>query len=410
MRIIRIAVILIAVACIPFLSHAAEGKMASSTQYLWYQDFLNDDRDQSDLAQYLRLDVTKLDKAGKINMYGYGRVIYQTSTSFEDRPELAGDTFGRLYYFFLDYRDVVKDHLDLKAGRTYVTTAAVSGTIDGLYLNFKNFGPVGVTLFGGRNVIFDNKSEIGTGGDALTGVSVYFDTIKNTHVEASYGRKYTDTDLARENVGLDFSTTPHEKANIYGRLQYDTVADKYGELLFGAKLAPVKNLILRGEYFQSHPTFDKFSFYSFFDVNNYKEMSIAAEYQVTSEYRVSGKYAREDFGGDATANLFGIGILARPIKDLTLNASYEKRDGYAGRLSGIRFNGAYRMNKAAISAGIDYDDFRRESSREGNAKKYWAGIDYELNKMFSAVVRVEDNTNFAFNHSYQGFAAVNVSY
>ncbi|TFH33027.1 MAG: hypothetical protein E4G97_01585 [Deltaproteobacteria bacterium] len=351
-----------------------------------------------------------MDKAGKINMHGYGRVIYQTSTSFEDRPELADDTFGRLYYFFLDYRDVVKDHLDLKAGRTYVYTAAVSGIIDGLYLNFKNFGPVGVTLFGGRNVLFDNKSEIGTGGDALTGVSVYFDTEKNTHVEASYGRKYTDTDLARENVGLDFDTTPHEKANIYGRLQYDTVADKYGELLFGAKLAPVKNLILRGEYFQSHPTFDKFSFYSFFDVNNYKEMSIAAEYQVTSEYRVSGKYAREDFGGDATANLFGIGILARPIKDLTLNASYEKRDGYAGRLSGIRFNGAYRMNKAAISAGIDYDDFRRESSREGNAKKYWAGIDYELNKMFSAVVRVEDNTNFAFNHSYQGFAAVNVSY
>jgi hypothetical protein len=413
MRIIRIVVILIAVACVPFLSHAAEGQVTSSTQYLWYQDFLSDDIHQSDVAQYLRLNVTKLDKEGKINMYGYGRVIKQISTSIEDRPELANDTFGRLYYFYLDYRDAVKDHMDLKAGRTYISTAAVSGTIDGLYVNMKNLGPVGVTLFGGRNVIFDNKSEIGTGGDALTGMSVYFDTIKYTHVEVSYGRKYTDSDLARENIGLDFSTTPHEKANIYGRVQYDTIADRYGELLFGAKLAPLKSLILRGEYFQSHPTFDKFSFYSFFAVNNYKEISVSAEYQLTSEYRVNGRYAYEDFGGNvgnATANVYEVGFFARPIKDLTLNAFYEKRDGYAGRLSGFRFNGEYKIYKAAISAGIDYDDFRRESSRDGNAKKYWAGVNYELNKMFSAVVRVEDNTNFNFDHSYQGFAAVNVNY
>jgi hypothetical protein len=409
MRIIRIVVMLMAVACVPLLSHAAEGQVTSSTQYLWYQDFLSDDTHQSEVAEYLRLNVTKLDKEGKISLYGYGRVIKQISTSVEDRPELTDDTFGRLYYFYLDYRDAVKDHLDLKAGRTYISTAAVSGTIDGGYLNIKNLGPVGVTLFGGRNVIFDNKSEIGTGGDVLTGMSVYFDTIKLTHVEVSYGRKYTDTDLARENVGLDVSTTPHEMVNLYGRLQYDTNADKFGELLFGAKLAPLKSLILRGEYFQSHPTFDKFSFYSFFAVNNYKEFSIAAEYWLTSEYQVNGRYAYEDFGGNGTANVYEVGFLARPIKDLTLNAFFEKRDGFAGQLSGVRFNGVYKIYKAAISAGIDYDDFRRESSRNGNARKYWAGVNYELNKMFSAAVRVEDNTNFNFNHSYQGFASVNVN-
>jgi len=410
MRIIRIVVILIAVACVPWLSHAAEGKVTSSTQYLWYQDFLSDDKDQSDIAQYLRLDVAKLDKEGKISVHGYGRVIKQISDSDEDRPELAADTFGRLYYIYLDYRDVVKDHLDLRAGRTYVGAAAVSGSIDGLYLDFRNLGPVGVTLFGGRNVIFDNKSETGTGEDGLFGMSVYFDTIKYTHIEVSYGRKYTDSELARENVGLDFSTTPHEKVNFYGRLQFDTVADKIGEFLVGAKLAPLKRLILRGEYFQSRPTFDKFSFYSFFNVNDYKEFSLAAEYQLTNEYRINGRYAREDFGNDANANVYEVGFFARPIKDLILNASYEKRNGFAGELSGVRFNGEYRISKAAVSAGVDYDDFRREFSREGFARKYWAGLLYELNKTFSALARVEDNTNFAFNHSYQGFAALNINY
>jgi len=410
MGMIRIVAILVAVAFVPLLSHATEVKAISSTQYLWYPDFQSADTDQNDLAEYLRLDITKLDKEGKISLHGYGRVLYQFSTSVEYRPELANDTYGRMYYFYLDYRDAVKDHLDIRAGRTYVYSAAISGTIDGAYLNIKNLGPVGATLFGGRNVIFDNKSEVGTGGDTLFGMSIYLDTIKNTHVEMSYGRKNVDSDLARENVGLDFSTTPHEKVNIYGRAQYDTVSDNFAELLFGVKLVPLKDLILRGEYYQNHPTFDAFSFYRYFNVDDYKEMSIAAEYQVTSEYRVVGKYAREDFGDDASANLYDIGLFARPIKDLVLNVSYEYRDGFAGQLNGFRINGVYKISKTAISAGIDYDDFRRESSRDGTAKKYWAGILYEHSKMFSASARFEENINYNYDPGYQGFAAINVNF
>ncbi len=69
------------------------------------------------------------------------------------------------------------------------------------------------------------------------GGSVYLDTVKNTHVEVSYGKTYRDSEVARENVGLDFSTTPFEIANFYGRAKYDTKAERYNELLFGAKLA-----------------------------------------------------------------------------------------------------------------------------------------------------------------------------
>jgi hypothetical protein len=409
MRIKRVAVVLVAFICIPLLAHAAEIRMTSSTQYLWYQDFLSVDEDQNEIVEYVRLNATKLDKKGKISIYGYGRVIKQFSTSFEERPELGNDTFGRLYYLYLDYRDVIKDHLDLRAGRTYVSAAAVSGTVDGVYLDVKNLGPMGVTVFGGRRVIFDNKSEIGTSGDTLTGASVYFTAIKFTHVEVSYGRKYAETDLAQETVGLDFTTTPHQKLNISGRTKYDVVSSRFNEALLGVKVAPLKDLTLRGEYYYSRATFDKFSFYRYFSINNYREISITAEYQVSANYRINAKYANEDFGGDADADLYEVGVFARPIKDLTLNASYEKRDGFTGRLSGIRFHGAYKINRAAILAGIDYDDFRRENSREGTAKKYWAGLNYEFNRMFSAVVRVEDNTNFLFDDSFQGFVAVNVN-
>jgi len=242
-------------------------------------------------------------------------------------------------------------------------------------------------------------------------MSVYLDTIKNTHVEVSYGRKYSDTDVARETLGLDFSTTPiGGVANFYGRLKYDTISESYNEMLFGAKVTPLKDLTLRGEYYQSYPTFDVSSIYSIFAVEQYKEKSISAEYQLTNNYRVSIKYAREDFSGDATADVYEVGFLARPIKDLTINATYEKRNGYAGQLSGIRLYGEYKIAKAAIMAGIDYDDFRREASREGSAKKYWAGVNYEFSKIITAVVRVENNVNFNYDSNYQGYAAININY
>ena len=400
MRFIRLLVILLAFACVPLLSHAAEVKMTSSTQYLWYQDFIAD-KGQDEIAQYLRVNVTKLDKEGKINFYSYGRISKQVSS--------GDDVEGRFYYGYFDYRDVVKDHLDLKAGRTYVNAAAVSGTIDGVHLNSGNWGPVGFSVFGGREVICQDRKEIG-GGNALAGGSVYLDTVKSTHVEVSYGKTYRDSEVARENVGLDFSTTPFEIVNFYGRGKYDTKAERYNELLFGASLAPLRDLILRGEYYQSYPTFDAASIYNIFAVDKYQEKSIAAEYYFTRNYRFSVKYAREDFSGDATADVYEVGLFARPIKDLTLNASFEKRNGYAGQLSGIRLYGEYRIYKASIMAGIDYDDFRREASREGTAKKYWAGINYQLTKIMNAIVRVEQNYDYNYNSAYQGYAALNINY
>jgi hypothetical protein len=402
MRVMKFLVMLMALACVPLLSHAAEVKLTSSTQLLWYQDILSD-QSLKEAEQYLRVNVTKIDKEGKLNIYAYGRASKVITSP-------TGDTEGRLYYFYLDYRDAFKEHLDLRAGRTYVHSAAITGTIDGLHADIKNLGPVGITLFGGRNVLFADKSEISTRGDALAWMSVYLDTIKNTHVEVSFGRKYSDTNIARENLGLDFSTTPHQMVNIYGRLKYDTFAESYNEILFGAKVAPLTDLVLRGEFYQSYPTFDVASVYSVFAVEQYKEGSITAEYNLTSKYRVSVKYAREKFDSDANADLYVVGLRAKPIKDLTVNASYEKRNGYAGQLGGIRLSGEYKISKAAILAGIDYDDFRRDLSRDGSAKKYWAGLNYEFSKIISALVRIEDTISFSYDNKYQGYAAIQIRY
>src|SRR3989339_373345 len=134
MRVMKLLVMLMALACVPLLSHAAEVKLTSSTQYLWYQDLIAADKEKSlqDIAQYLRVNVTNVDKEGDINVYAYGRATKQVSTS--------QDLEGRLYYLYVDYRNAIKEHLDLRAGRTYVNAAAISGTVDGFHADVKNLG------------------------------------------------------------------------------------------------------------------------------------------------------------------------------------------------------------------------------------------------------------------------------
>jgi len=387
-----------------FLANAwgAELKVTSSTHYLWYQDLLTSDNER-DIAEYLRINVTKLDKEGKVNIYAYGRASKQISSS--------EDYQGRLYYFYLDYRDALNGFLDLRAGRTYVNAAAISGLIDGAYVDLKKVGPVGVTLFGGRDVRFQEKKEISVRGDAITGGSVYLDTLLNTHLEVSYARKYNDTNTARENVGFDFTTTPLSRVNLYGYVKYDLIAEATNELLLGMKFNPFQSLIVRGEYYESYPTFDTDSIYSVFAVNQYKEKSIKAEYVLNERCQLSAGYAREEFNDGATADLYEVGFTVKPIQDLQLDVSYEARNGYAGQLKGIRGRAAYRLlNKATIMAGVDYDDFRREDSRNGYAKKYWGGLDWEITKNISTVVRVEDNMTYNYDHSYQGLFALNLKF
>ena len=96
-------------------------------------------------------------------------------------------------------------------------------------------------------------------------------------------------------------------------------------------------MILRGEYYQSYPTFDIASIYSVFAVNQYKEKSIAAEYQLTEQLPGQRQIRQGEISAMMqTADVYEVGFLAQPIKDLTLNAIYEKRNGFAGQLSGYQ--------------------------------------------------------------------------
>ncbi|OGW37495.1 MAG: hypothetical protein A2010_07030 [Nitrospirae bacterium GWD2_57_9] len=392
---------------LPLAAEAADMRATSSTQFLWFNDSLSGQDDEM-FAEYLKMSITKLNQENTITIHGYGRGTYSLA---DDAAESDEELLGRLYYFYLDYRDVVQN-VDLVAGRHFVNLPAGSALIDGATVNIRNIGPIGLRLLGGRNVLFSgDRNEIGGSDDSFMGAGISTDVIKLTHIEAAYARKTDDSDVARETVGITITTYLPKRIAVYGEAKYDLLSETTSELLAGIKFSPLERLTLTGEYYQSYPTFDATSIYSVFAVNQYQESLIKAEYALTEDYKLFMSYAAEDFDDGEDANRYEAGIAARPIADLALNVSYDRRNGYGGELSGIRFNGRYSVtSKTAVSAGIDWDDFRRETFEDETVKKYWVGGTHRFNETISLMVRAEDNVNVKYDQQYQGVATVNAEF
>ncbi|MEK6742399.1 MAG: hypothetical protein AABZ15_02250 [Nitrospirota bacterium] len=389
----------------PLAAYAVDMRVTSSTQYLWFNDILSG-KDDEMLGQYLKMSITKVNPGDTISIQGYGRGTYRSADA-----KGADDLLGRMYYLYLDYRNVVTD-VDLIAGRHYAALPAGSALIDGGTLSIRNVGPVDLRILGGRNVVFSgDRGEITGGNDRFLGAGISTDAVRLTHIETGYARKTDGSDIARETVGVTITTYLPKRVAVYGEAKYDLLSEATNELLAGIKFSPLERLTLAGEYYESYPTFDATSIYSVFAVNQYQERLVKAEYAVTEAWKVFASYAAEDFNDGEDANLYHAGISARPVEDLVLNVSYDKRNGYGGVLSGFRFNGRYALSaKTAVSAGIDRDDFRRETFADESVKKYWIGGTHRFNKTLSLMVRAEDNVNVNYNHQYQGAASVNAEF
>jgi hypothetical protein len=404
MRIPRLLAVLSLAAALPTLAWAGQVQVTSSTQYLRYADFLSDTTDQQDLAQYLRLNATFGEKDA-IRVQGYGRLVGQLTDDVEVRNQLARHLYGRLYYLTVDWRDAVPGHLDLRAGRSFVGSATLPGIVDGLSLQVRDLGApgLGATAFGGRRVFLDNKSELPFDDDWLMGASVSYDAALRSRAEVGYARELRAGALAREAVALDLTTTPVSMVSLTGRAQWDLVSSRASELLAAVKVAPVLGLVLRGEVFQSAPIFDRDSFYRSFGVEHYLQALVGAEWRWGAPLRLNASYARERFDKDESADVLEAGVVVHVLEPLVVDVAWEHRSGYAGRIGGVRGHAAWSFSRAVLAGGVDYDDFRRQDSRDGTAKKYWASLTLDLAKGWSVAVRGERNETFLFNHSSQGW-------
>ena len=375
-------------------------QMTSSTQFLWGDD--DTGSGQAILAQYLRFSYNP--EASKLSAAGYGR-IYDAFSSGSIRDNGVN---GRLYYLYLDIAPI--ENVDLRLGRQYVNFSSGSSLLDGGALNLHKLGPVGITVAGGRDIKFNLDSEQSRSGNYFMGIDVHLEGVKNTQLGVSYVRRSDDWSLAREEVGLNFRYI-YKFLSPYTELRYDILSKVLEEGTIGIDLFPATNLAIKAEYYQSFPTFNSTDIYSVFAVDKYHEYLVRVDYSLDTVLPMTPfvSYARQTYEDDENANNFIIGTRFYPIKELTVNLSFDKRTGYGGKTWGFELTGDYRINnKFLISAGAQYDTYMRPD-QDGNsyAQRYWLGGRWIINGNLSAVARIEEDINENFDHRLLGRVGLN---
>jgi hypothetical protein len=385
----------------PVIAESAEVHGRSSTQLLWYNDIVDASR-QMDLAEYLRVSVTRVDDAGKLSFQGYGRAVWDLKD--------GGEVKDRLYYLYADYKDFL-GAADLRFGRQFVNISAGSALIDGVEADIKKVGPVGFVLMGGRNVIF-GEDEALTSHSYSLGFSAYLTGDSMTYLDVSYYRAYDYSNISRDIIGGSYKQYFIDSIKVYANARYDLTAEVFNEVLGGIKYFPSLNLMMTAEHYESYPTFDTTSIYSVFAVDQFKENIFRVEYTAAAWVDISVGYSQESFGEGARANLYEAGLKLRPSITTTIGLFHDKRSGYPGDLAGFRAYAEYsKFGKWKASAGIDYDSYQRDDmTGQETAKKYWAAGRYKFAKNMSSSIRVEDNVNINYSKDMQGRLTFDVDF
>jgi len=401
----------------PGPARAADVRFQSSTQYLWYTDpFL--DKNQSDIVEYLSIGAPAIDNAGRFSAFGYGRISRQFNPGQEGVFGNSEDVLGRLYFFYVNYA-LPESRGDIRLGRQFVAVGAGAGTIDGVSASARNLGPLALSVFAGYDVRYRETTDLTRDGDYLLGASVGGSFLKegealhNTNLELSYLRKYNETDIVREMIGVHADQGFYKKGKAYLDWRYDVMHESNSEFLAGVKVTPFAGLLsITGEYFSSYPTFDADSIFTVFAVTPYWEALGRVDYIVNSRTTLFASYTRADYDGP-TADIGTLGARFQPerVKGLGIRAAADVRQGYPGDLTGFDLSADYALGKAILAAGITYDVIQRDSMTDDfSAKRYWLAGSYQVLKNMTARLRVEDKETRQFRNEFSGRAAVDVRF
>lgn len=373
----------------------------ASTQALWFSDEF--DQDHFDLAQYLRFHARQIDAANTLSVSGYGRAWGDV--------QQGGGAEGRLYYLYLNKRELVK-RTDVRVGRQFFFVSAGSGIVDGARVDSRLIGPLAVTVVGGRHVFFDVTGEDTTGGDIAAAVQLSLTNIPEGHLDLSYFTSYDENDLAREVFGLNASKRFASYGELYTQVRFDYLSEVFSEVQVGARTAVVPKLTLNAEFFRSVPVFDATSIFAVFAVERFQEILLRADYDLNPKITLNGEFRNESFSGGDTANVGELGVRYRPRDGFNLYGSGIYRVGTGGNLYGFELSGDMVVKKMYIlAAGVQHDNFRRELMNSyDSATRFYVGCEARLRKNIAASARIEDTVSDRFDKDIRARLALNYDF
>ncbi|GBE14050.1 MAG TPA: hypothetical protein ENH32_01295 [Proteobacteria bacterium] len=339
---------------------------------------------------HLRIDDAKAADGWKMRIYG------RLGTDLSNEV----DADSRLYYAYWEKKGVLLK-TDLRVGRQWVNTVAGSPIIDGVRLTTRRFGSITADVFGGGYVtISDDRSD-----DYALGFAVSDHHWKGTDLGLSYLQKWVGGDLAREFLGMSADMRIAPRSSVYAEGQYDLLSQVFGYYLAGVRYVPQERWKLKAEYYGTTPVFDTTDIYSVFAVDDFREISLTADYQLDREWTLFGGYTQEFYRSMNDAHVYEAGCELRRPGGISGYLSGIWRDS-AEDLKGIKGNIRTKVPYGiSLDLGAEYNVYTRietNNNDDTSAKRYWIRAGRDISKDLKLDVKLERIESIIYDYFNRG--------
>ncbi len=358
--------------------------------------------------QYLNLNIRDIAEKG-YSFRSYGRLAKDLAN--ED------DVESRLYYAYIEKRDFIKDNLDVRLGRQFISSAAGASLLDGIVLKapYDGLGKrIKFTFFGGGDLGYysDYQEQ-----DLILGLEATSEVYENFNIGLSTVQKWNSGDMTYEIFGgnLDYRIPGH--LHVYTDLQYNWLKAEFSEILAGLKFHGNPHWSLRAEYIHSIPIFSANSIYSAFDTSEYEEVMAEATYKLDQGLQAFGRYTRELYKDYDDANVYEMGIekIRTRTKRISGYLSVEIRDDDDGQNEeGVKFHVGYLVQRYLnVGVGAHYNVIERRLDDENDeltSGRYWFDTSFYLNKKMNLQFKLERLEDEVYGSSFRGRLRFNVKF
>ena len=383
-------------------AQAATVSGRASTVIEWFDTA--DEETAVPIYQYLNLNVSNIAEKGWY-FRTYGRV------SGDVNDEVDADS--RLYYAYLEKRNLLKN-LDLKLGRQFIVTTAGASMMDGLYLDYRQLGPVDVAIFGGGDATFYEGYHA---DDLIVGGEVSGRFLDRLDLAASYLQKWDQSDLSHELIGFD-AELELGPVNVYNESQYSLLTEEMTYVLWGAVWRPGLDWSLRGEYLYSLPVFSSTSIYSVFAVDEYQEVMFEANYRLTEGLQLFGRVTQEIYESVDDATVFEAGLEKLRTERFSGYLIGTYRDDEDGQdLKGAKAHVAYLFtDKFEAGTGVHLDVLERvlgfiaddTGGDDTTSRRYWVDATVYLSNKMNVQGKLEYAESDLWDEYFRGRVRLNV--
>lgn len=376
----------------------------SSTVMEWYD---SPDEDSSlPVYQYLQFGLMNIAEKG-YDFKLYGRLA--------DDINSETDVDSRLYYAYVEKRDLVKD-LDFRLGRQFISTTAGASLMDGLMVNYQYQDDYHIRVFGGGDV---TEYENYDAEDLILGLEVgalYMND--DINVNLSYIQKRQDGYLDIELIGFDASLDLRS-LSLYNETQYNIIAEQVSYQLLGGKYRFDKPFTLRLEYLYSLPVFSASSIYSVFAVEEYEEILAEGTWTLRRGLNAFARITHEMYDEFDDANVFELGLEKLRTDKFSGYISGVLRDDDDGQsMYGIKTRAAYRfMPRLEAGFGAEIDVLETEISYfhtddsdqdETTSTRLWVFGTYGFTDKISLEGKLERTESDLWDYYYSGRLRLNI--